>query len=128
MSLPSELAVIVDRPQVDKEARYEPVRCYETHENEHRQRKHTYADSRPHSALEARVAKEAGNATASTVVVVRSMAYKWRHGLAVEFKIFGLTYDNEKISVIQAYKNQVHNSHRSTYRISWFNSARSLGD
>jgi hypothetical protein len=47
--------------------------------------------------------------TLHTAVAVRVMVYRRRAPFEDKFRIFGPTYDYNNISVMQAYKNQLHN-------------------
>ena len=85
------LGVIVERPQVEKEARYEPGK-WVGQARDHEQPRRTYATSKPHSTLALTVTRADGTVTGSITPMMRITAYKRGHCLAlvVAFKIVGL--------------------------------------
>ena len=62
----------------------------------------TYADSTPHSTLGTTVVKATAKPIDDIEDRVRMLAYKMGHWLVVQTNIFGLTYNNDKISVISS--------------------------
>ena len=98
------LAIIANSPQVEEEARYKTVGHLRQHQRESVDNKtDTYVDSTPHSALVAIVIQDRGNTAANTGVQLRTIVYRQRAPFEHNFRIFGLTYNYDKISVMQNY-------------------------
>jgi len=68
--------MIANRPQVEEEARYEPVRPLSKHERERGQQRWTYVDSMPRSALVTMVVKERGSTRMHIPCKMRTMVYR----------------------------------------------------